>query len=73
MTQSNLRSVNQKEKRWSSDRREKDCRAADQRISGRTLGRVARPLVEIIDLPGGGVGGSVGGGGRGAAARVGSV
>jgi hypothetical protein len=65
-----------KKKSRSSDRREKDCRAADQRISGRTLGRVARPPAEImeIDLPGGGAGGSVGGGGQeAAAARVGSV
>jgi hypothetical protein len=44
-----------KRKRRSSDRREKDCRAADQRIGGRTLGRVARPPAEImeVDLPGG--------------------
>jgi hypothetical protein len=45
-----------KRKRRSSDRREKDCRAADQRIGGQTLGRVARPPAEImeIDLPRGG-------------------
>jgi hypothetical protein len=46
----------QKRKHRSSDRREKDCKAADQPIGGRTLVRAARRLVEImeIDLPGGG-------------------
>jgi hypothetical protein len=45
-----------KRKCRSSDRREKDGRAADQRIGGRTLGRTARPPTEImeIDLPGDG-------------------
>jgi hypothetical protein len=53
----------------------KGCRVADQWIGRRTLGWAARPLVEImeIDLPGGGVGESVGGSGQGAAARVGLV
>jgi hypothetical protein len=43
---------------------EKDCRAADQQIGGRTLGRGARPPVEImeIDLPGAARCGSLGGG-----------
>jgi hypothetical protein len=45
-----------KRKSQSSDRREKDCRAADQRIGERTLGWVMRPSAEImeVDLPGGG-------------------
>jgi hypothetical protein len=48
--------IGKQKKRGSSDRREKDCRAADQRIGGRILGRVAWPPAEImeIDLPGGG-------------------
>jgi hypothetical protein len=52
-----------KKKRWSSDLREKDCRAADHKIGGRTIGRAARPLAEImeIDLPGAAQCGSVGG------------
>jgi hypothetical protein len=45
-----------KRKRRSSDSQEKDCRAVNQRIDGRTLGRAAWPPTEImeIDLPGGG-------------------
>jgi hypothetical protein len=48
--------VKPKRKCRSSDRREKDCRPADQQIGERTLGRAARPPAEImeIDLPGGG-------------------
>jgi hypothetical protein len=45
-----------KRKRRSSNRREKNCRAVDQQIGGRTLGRAAWPAVEIMEiyLPGGG-------------------
>jgi hypothetical protein len=56
--------------------REETYRAADHGSADEPCVRVSRPPTEImeIDLPGGGVGGSVGGGGqRAAAARVGSV
>jgi hypothetical protein len=54
-------------------RGEKDCRTTDKRIRGRTLVRVARPPVEVmeIDLLGGGAVQRRGRRPRGA--RVGSV